>query len=48
MDVWEEMSGKTEVISGIRDRNSKQQLCLRKERTFGCIFRKSVELEIVK
>jgi hypothetical protein len=39
---------KREGISGIRDRDLKKQLCLRKERTSGRIFRKTVGLEIVK
>jgi hypothetical protein len=38
-----------ECISGIRDRDLKEQLCLlRKERTFGRILRKTIELEIAK
>jgi hypothetical protein len=37
-----------ECISGIRNRDLTEQLCLRKEKTFGRIFRMTVELEIAK
>jgi hypothetical protein len=35
-------------INGIRDRDLKKQLCVRKERTSGRILRKTVELEVEK
>jgi hypothetical protein len=37
---------KLEGISGIRNQGIKEQLHLRKERTSGRIFRKSIELEV--
>jgi hypothetical protein len=39
---------KLECINGIRDRDVKKQLRLRKKRTSSRIFRKTVELEVVK
>jgi hypothetical protein len=41
---WAKLKG----VNGIRDRDLKKQLCLRKKRTSGGIFRKTVELEVVK
>jgi hypothetical protein len=40
--------GETENIIGIRDRDIKKQLFLRKERTFVRIFKKTLELEVAK
>jgi hypothetical protein len=37
-----------EGSNGIRDQDLKEQLCLRKERISGGIFRKTVELEVAK
>jgi hypothetical protein len=39
---------KPEGINGIRDRDLKEQLCLRKERTSDRILGKTIGLEIVK
>jgi hypothetical protein len=37
-----------ECNNGIRDRDLQTQLCLRKERTSGRVFRKTVDLEVQK
>jgi hypothetical protein len=37
-----------ECNSGIRDRDLKEQLCLKKDRTSGRLFRKTIKLEVVK
>jgi hypothetical protein len=48
MNVQEQRQAQSECDNGIRYRDLQKQLCLRKERTSGRIFRKTVELEVMK
>jgi hypothetical protein len=48
MDIRERRRAKLEGINGIRDRDLKKQLYLRKEKTSGRIFGKTIGLEIVE
>jgi hypothetical protein len=44
----DEISAKPEGVSGIRDRDLKEQLRLGSDRTFGRIYRKTLESDIVQ
>jgi hypothetical protein len=46
MGKWHQ--AKPECLSGIKDQDLEEQLCLRKEWTCGRIFRKTINMEITK
>jgi hypothetical protein len=48
MDIWEETSGETEGITGIRNQVSTKRLHLGSRITLNKTFWKTAELEIVK